>query len=165
MTGISVSPLLAVATGLLGSTWASGAMASLTIMGIPAAKAFPKTAAQTWAVLFARGLAVIPPTAVGAALLYGYGAWGASNQPQGGQWDCFAIAAAFSAGVVPFTLVFMKDTNDRLLRAASDGVSVLSDGAVLGLVDKWAWLNLVRSMLPLTASLVAGYGFLKELGL
>ncbi|KAK6525435.1 hypothetical protein TWF694_005572 [Orbilia ellipsospora] len=140
-----------------------GAMASLTIAGIPAARAFPKTAAQTWAILFARGLAVIPPTAVGAALFYGYAAWDASSRPQS-QWSYFATAAAFSAGVVPFTLIFMGATNDKL-HAVANGVSVLSDASVLGLVDKWGWLNLVRSTLPLTATLVAGYGLFQELGL
>ncbi|EPS36308.1 hypothetical protein H072_10178 [Dactylellina haptotyla CBS 200.50] len=163
MMEISAPSLLAVTTGLLGSAWASGAMASLTITGIPAAKAFPETAAQTWAIIFAKGLLTIPPTAVSAGLLYGYAAWDASGRPNG-QQSYFTTAAFLSAGVVPFTLIFLNDTNIKL-QAVADGVSVLSEASVLALADKWGSLNLIRSLLPLSATLVAGYGLLKELGL
>ena len=189
MIELSGPSLLTVATGLLGSAWASGkfhpvrkkkkkkklrrgrelnisnlgAMASLTITGIPAAKAFPKTAAQTWAIIFDKGLATIPPTAVVAGLLYGYAAWDASSRPKG-QTSYLATAAVLSAGIVPFTFFFMADTNSKL-HAVAKGVSTLSEVSVLALADKWGSLNLARSLLPFTATLLAGFALFKELSL
>lgn len=61
--------------------------------------------------------------------------------------------------IVPFTLVFMKNTNNKLLeyaaRAKKDELSVTETEDVDALLRNWTSLNRVRGLLPLAGAVAA----------
>jgi len=78
------------------------------------------------------------------------------------QWRGYLAAAALAAGIVPYTLLLMRATNNALLgaaqRADAEGAKE-ADVAVQAatarqLVDDWATLNLGRALLLSAAALV-----------
>ncbi|KAF7561944.1 hypothetical protein G7046_g2192 [Stylonectria norvegica] len=144
--------LVAIATGVVGSAWVSGGMASLSLFAIPAALASPETAARAWGVIFNRGIAVLPPLAVASAVGYLYAAY--RTRQDGGIWKGFAVAAALTVGIVPYTMIFLNGINYVLLDFLK-GTKVLEQGDVLRLVGRWGVLNLGRCLFPL-AGAIAG---------
>ncbi|KAK7420169.1 hypothetical protein QQZ08_010525 [Neonectria magnoliae] len=141
--------LLAVATGIVGSAWSSGAIASISIVGIPAALIAPSAPAVIWAEFFARGVALMPKIAVTTAGAYLYAAY--DTRQRGGNWKGFVVGAALAVAIVPYTLVFMAGTND-LLHAAAKDMGAFSQEEVKKLVGRWGVLNLGRSVLPLVGA-------------
>ncbi|CAO1600973.1 hypothetical protein XANCAGTX0491_004643 [Xanthoria calcicola] len=61
-------------------------------------------------------------------------------------------------GIIPFTFIFLKPTNDVLL--AQTAKTTLSEREVRALVEKWASLNLVRSGLLVIGTGLGLYGAL-----
>ncbi|CAL8582481.1 hypothetical protein XPA_008141 [Xanthoria parietina] len=61
-------------------------------------------------------------------------------------------------GIIPFTFIFLKPTNDVLLAQAAR--TTLSEMEVRALVEKWASLNLVRSGLLVIGTALGLYGAL-----
>ncbi|TQV98986.1 hypothetical protein V2A60_007322 [Cordyceps javanica] len=145
--------LVAVATGIVGSVWTSGAIASLTLIGIPAALATPQSPGIVWNGLFTRGMAVMPKVAITTALCYLYGAYEARGERA--TRTHLAAAAGLVMSIIPFTLVFMRNTNEMLLKGASETVT---STATRELISKWGNLNLARSLLPLAAGILGLYG-------
>lgn len=62
--------------------------------------------------------------------------------------------------IIPFTIVFMRDTNNKLLahaaKAKKDELSVTETEDVDSLLEKWATLNGLRSVLPMAGAVAAG---------
>jgi len=57
-------------------------------------------------------------------------------------------------GVVPWTLLAMNPTNQKLLAKADGGAAVKGDEEEVGdLLKKWETLNGIRSVLPLLGSI------------
>ncbi|KAH7133290.1 hypothetical protein B0J13DRAFT_610383 [Dactylonectria estremocensis] len=140
--------LLAVATGVVGSAWASGAIASMSLAGIPAALV-ASSPATVWAEIFARGIALMPKVAVTTAGAFLYAAY--DTRRRRGNWLGFVAGGVLTVAIVPYTLAFMAGTND-LLHGAAKGVSALGEEEVRKLVGRWGVLNLGRSLLPLTGA-------------
>lgn len=75
----------------------------------------------------------------------------------------YGLAAALAIGIVPFTIIFMSSTNNKLFGEAAQrgkGISAYDDGFAV-LIERWKTLNFVRSLLPLLGgivSLVATFG-------
>ncbi|UNI23660.1 hypothetical protein JDV02_009467 [Purpureocillium takamizusanense] len=149
--------LVAVATGIVGSAWASGVITSLTLISIPSAKAVPEKAVAFWADLFARGAALMPKAGATVALAYAYVAY--DVRCAGGQWQLFAAAAASVMGIVPFTLLVMADTNDKLHKLHKDGTSG-SEHHAKELLDRWGTMNFVRGLMPLAGSILGFKAYL-----
>ncbi|CAM1510150.1 Fc.00g004850.m01.CDS01 [Cosmosporella sp. VM-42] len=145
--------LLAVATGVIGSAWTSGAIASISLVGIPAALKAPSTSAVVWAELYGQGVSIMPKIAVTVGGAYLYAAW--ERRQRGGIWKGFAVAAALVVGIVPYTLLTMVPTNDAL-HAIADGTRSAAQGEASMLIGRWGVLNLGRCLLPL-AGAVAGF--------
>lgn len=156
----STPSLVAVATGVVGSAWAAGNIASLSLIGIPAARGLSNTA-QVWHGLYTTGKALMPKVAVTVALSYAYAAY-ASRSRGSRFWVYYAGAAGLVISIVPFTLVFMNQTNDILTQAAVAGTAVSNKGIVDDLVVKWGFLNLARSALPLAGAVTGLITFLRE---
>ncbi|XWX01437.1 hypothetical protein V2A60_009465 [Cordyceps javanica] len=153
MASLQLTPsLVAVATGIVGSVWASGAIASLTLIGIPTAFATPQSPIIVWNGLYTRGMAVMPKVAVVTALCYLYGAY--ERRRRGTAGGACLAAAGLVVSIIPFTLVFMRSTNEMLL----NGQSAATLAASTRLISKWGSLNLVRSLLPLAAGMLGLYG-------
>ncbi|EFZ03474.1 Anthrone oxygenase gedH [Metarhizium brunneum] len=156
---ISGPPLVAVATGIVGSAWAAGAIASLSLIVIPVLKVSPESTAPAWADVYKRGAALMPKVAVGVALAYGYAAY--DVQSHGGKWVGFAAAAGSMLAIVPFTLAVMTRTNASLQKAAKDGTPG-SDPQVNSLLDDWAWMNFARSLFPLASAVIGAISFVNN---
>ncbi|KAG5751598.1 hypothetical protein H9Q69_010510 [Fusarium xylarioides] len=73
--------LVATATGITGSAYASGFIASLSLAGIPAALQLSGPASvSVWQALFNRGFALMPKFAGTTAIAYLYAAYTAHQQ-------------------------------------------------------------------------------------
>ena len=67
------------------------------------------------------------------------------------------IGAVLLGSVVPFTLIAIKPTNDRLRAAGRD----LGSSETRALLEKWGRLHAVRSVLSLAASVVFIWALLR----
>ncbi|KAJ4014928.1 hypothetical protein NW766_005247 [Fusarium irregulare] len=151
--------LLATATGITGSAWASGFIISLSLAGVPAALQLQAPSSATvWQELFNRGFALMPKFAITTSAAYLYAIYAARQE--GRSWKGLGIASALTVSIVPFTIIFMASTNDLLMKAAA-GTLEASQEDVAKLIGRWGVLNLVRSLLPL-AGAVAGFSTLIE---
>ncbi|KAJ4041031.1 hypothetical protein NW761_010135 [Fusarium oxysporum] len=152
---IPLPSLVATATGITGSAYASGFIASLSLAGIPAALQLSgPPGVSVWQVLFNRGFALMPKLAGTTAIAYLYAAYTAHQQ--GRNWKGLAASAALTVSIVPFTIIFMSSTNELLFKASA-GTLDASQEDVATLIGRWGGvLNLVRSLLPLAG---AAFGF------
>ncbi|CRK24577.1 hypothetical protein BN1708_014017 [Verticillium longisporum] len=120
--------LTAVATGVIGAAWTSGAIAGLSIIGCPAALDFPRhLSAGVWRGLYEHGFAAMPKFAATTAAVYLYAAFegrrrttSGSGGGKGNAFLGFVAAAALTVSIVPFTIALMSETNRELLLAAGD---------------------------------------------
>ncbi|XPS70800.1 hypothetical protein M3J09_003002 [Ascochyta lentis] len=155
--------------GLTGAAWLSGSIASITLISIPAitqsisdAHLPAPHALNLWRNNFTAGFAIAPPTAVVTAASLAFCALvtpvGAQSRGNG---KLFWVAAALTVGIVPYTLLFMRGTNERLLLLAKkeelDGEEGREGVELLG---RWARLNGGRCLLPLAGAVVAGVAVL-----
>ncbi len=67
------------------------------------------------------------------------------------------VGAVAIGSVVPFTLIIIKRTNDRLLTPGRD----LGSSDTRALLEKWGQLHAVRSLLSFLASIIFVYLILK----
>ncbi|OAA73296.1 hypothetical protein ISF_00197 [Cordyceps fumosorosea ARSEF 2679] len=130
-----------------------GAIASLTLIGVPTALSTPQSPVIVWNGLFTRGMAVMPKVAITTALCYLYAAYKVRG---GGErtTKTHLAAAGLVISIIPFTLIFMRNTNEMLL----NGASAMTSTASSQLISKWGNLNMVRSLLPLAAGVLGLYG-------
>jgi noranthrone monooxygenase len=127
----------------------------LSLLGIPgllAVKAPQQVVATQWAGIYDRGRVLGPVTALISLAGYAYLAYDHSSR--GLEWKGLVAAGALSAGIIPFTLIFMAPTNAVLLGVAGGAAEGMSDDAVRELIRKWANLNLARSIFPLAGAVV-----------
>ncbi|CAN8101324.1 unnamed protein product [Discula destructiva] len=161
MSSLPPQTVIAGAVGILSSAWASGGQAMLSLLAIPglltptAPPPAPQMLAQQWAGIYSRGKSLGPQTAILAVLGYGYLAY---DQGSGGRWGRFAGAAALTLAIVPFTLMFMAPTNQKLFDVAAGTAGVVKEGSVEELLVRWKGLNLVRSLWPLAGAVVGLWG-------
>lgn len=83
------------------------------------------------------------------------------------QWLTYALAAATTIAMVPFTWIAMAPTNNILFRLeslATSSLSVADISAVQDLVLKWSLLHVTRSLFPLVGAVLGFTGILQELG-
>ncbi|KAF4507542.1 hypothetical protein G6O67_004032 [Ophiocordyceps sinensis] len=156
----SGAPLIAVATGIVGSAWVSGALVSFSVVSVPAAKAVPQTTAQVWSELYARGSNMMPKVASVVALSYAYVAYSVSAR--GGSWAGFAAASASVLSIIPFTLTCMSSTNAALHKAAASASDAPHAASVPDLIDTWSRMNLARGLLPLVGTILGFSAFLNN---
>ncbi|KAJ4993968.1 DUF1772 domain-containing protein [Stagonosporopsis vannaccii] len=150
----------------------TGTITSLSLVSVPAivqsvqtAALPPLHAARLWRATFEAGFALAPPVAVVTASSLVFAGWTARSQwysrsvsagrRGGANWSF--VAAALTVGIVPFTILFMKETNERLLEfAAREGLTRAEEGEVVEFLGRWKVLNGVRGMLPFVAAVVVG---------
>ncbi|KAJ5952330.1 DUF1772-domain-containing protein [Penicillium vulpinum] len=107
---------------------------------------------RQWARLYHYGHIYLPALCVSTTGMYLFAALGrrASNNEQ---WSRYALAAISTITMVPFTWLLMTPTNNTLFRLdGSDYFVELS--LVRGLVVKWAWLHVTRSLFPLVGAIL-----------
>ncbi|PYH47016.1 DUF1772 domain-containing protein [Aspergillus saccharolyticus JOP 1030-1] len=162
---------IAQAVGLTGAAWLSGNIFSLSLMGMPPliethhTENIPlSSVVKQWRTIYTYGAQRAPSIGLCTAATFFYLAWSvrestplslitARNSSQ-----VYCLAGALTLGIVPFTIVFMKKTNDRLTQwaqhRAEEAWTAEADAEVEGLLWKWTWLNAVRSVFPLLGGLV-----------
>jgi len=104
------------------------------------------SAARQWTPSYRRATMMQAPLAIAAAVT-GIATW-FHGEGIAWLWGGLIILA-----VVPFTLVAMRPTNQRLLAPARD----LASNETLQLLERWGRLHAVRSALGLGASIVYLY--------
>ncbi|KAF4121732.1 protein of unknown function (DUF1772) [Geosmithia morbida] len=149
--GFTTPSLIAATTGIVGSAWTSGAIASISLIGIPAYLSSPDTSAQIWATSYERGKNTMPKVAIAVALAYFYAAYDSHGRDAAGAWKGFLGAAGLVLVILPFTRAVMKPTNDSLHSIAS-GSSATPQIQSGGLLKKWSALNIIRSLFPLAGA-------------
>jgi hypothetical protein len=131
-------------TATLAAAVFAGAALYISLVEHPARMTLDtRAAAMQWAPSYARATWLQAPLAV-LSFLAGLGAWllGA-----GTGW---AVAAVLIGAVVPFTFIGIMPTNRTLLAAGRD----LGSAETRTLLDRWARLHAVRTLLGLAAAVM-----------
>jgi hypothetical protein len=131
----------------------------------------PNQLLRHWARLYHYGHIYMPAVCVATCGLYGYTALSKRASVRK-QWRMYTVAGVATIAMVPFTWAIMAPTNNILfgleasaLASSSASASVADLGAVRGLLVKWAWLHLVRSLFPLVGAIVGFTAVVQGLGL
>ncbi|MDI1492790.1 MAG: hypothetical protein OHK93_004573 [Ramalina farinacea] len=158
---MDISTRAALTFGLTASGLVAGTNTAMSIFAVPPMLLAPKQVmVQQWRKLFNLGLVWVPPTAVLASASLGYVAYASRSASKrdfgdvGGdasRWKGIAFAAAGILSIVPYTLMFMKPTNDKLI-AESNGAGHLAEREVKALIEWWSRLNLVRGVIGATGT-------------
>jgi Domain of unknown function (DUF1772) len=133
-------------------------MTSLSLMAVPVCLDTTTHAPQLfhqWARMYHYGHQVLPTMAVGTFLLYSY----VSLKKRAGKksWGTFALAGLTTLSMVPFTWIFMVQTNNELFRlreVSKTDPLVMGVSEAKDLVVTWSWLHLTRSLMPLTGAII-----------
>lgn len=106
----------------------------------------------------------MPALCIATVGLYAYSAL-RTRKLKSQHWPTYAVAAAMTIAMVPFTWVFMAPTNNVLFsweETATAGELVADLRVVQTVVATWAWLHLVRSVFPLIGVIVGFAGIMQE---
>ena len=116
--------------------------------------------------MYNQGKTRIGPLALIPSLTYLYLAYNehAAAFPAQGKAKAYAVAGALAAGIMPYTLLIMKSTNDKLMAKAAEMKTLKETDEVVevglgaetahSLLDIWALLNIGRASLPAAAGLL-----------
>jgi hypothetical protein len=96
---------------------------------------------------------------------YGHLCTALQQNALGKPWGIFACAGGVTIAIAPFTWVVMGGINGELFRRLERVGGVSKENAtsgeleeVKGLVKRWSWLHLMRSMLPLAGTVLGVVG-------
>jgi hypothetical protein len=128
----------------LSTTLFCGAAIYINLVEHPARMSLDtKTAATVWAPSYKRATVMQASLAI-LGFVCGVVVWLLGN---GILW---LVGALFIGFVVPFTFLAVMPTNQRLLESGRD----LASSETRALLEKWAKLHAVRSLLSLVASII-----------
>ncbi|KAH0558644.1 hypothetical protein GP486_004704 [Trichoglossum hirsutum] len=171
-----ISFRMAQAFGVVGAAWLSGNIAALSLISVPALSRSqaqdsvqPGILSKQWKYNYEAGKTQNPPVAVAVAASFSYLAWSVRSGTQLGRLapahsvQLFSTAAILTIGIIPYTIIAMRPTNNKLLAKAEQefdlkgaSASVTSDDREVGeLLKKWTFLNGIRSLMPLLGSAAA----------
>ncbi|RDW59114.1 hypothetical protein BP5796_12038 [Coleophoma crateriformis] len=162
---------IARAVGIAGAAWLSGNIAALSLISVPALNTSHaqdsvslSTITHAWKHTYAKGKSQNPPVAAVVATSFAYLAWASHRLRAGRSMQLYSIAALLTIGIVPYTILTMSSTNNKLLakskKASSDAeitraVSPAEDKETSDLLKKWTFLNGIRSTMPLLGAAAA----------
>lgn len=123
----------------------------------------PAHLVRQWARLYGYGHQLMPAGAIATTILYISTIINKirSSRP----WHIYAFAILATMGIVPFTWYVMAPTNNLLF-----GLDTLEGGAeslteVHGLISRWRWLHMIRSMFPLMGVIIGLTGTLEDVSM
>lgn len=121
---------------------------------------------KQWKRLFHYGHMLMPALCILTTSTYAYLAWTKRSQ-RNPLWSKYALAAAVTSAMIPFTLIFMAATNDALFDLEST-TKPNASAAVLrhveALLVRWGQLHFVRSCFPISGAVIGFKTALKEHG-
>lgn len=144
--------------GILGAGWASGGIAALSLVTIPAllTSSLPgPVLARQWASVYNKGKALMPVVAGLSLVAFGFASY--QSRQYGNRWKQYASAAGLTIAIVPFTLGLMSGVNGQLMSQAAGAVGAADATTAhdtLELLKKWSTLNLTRSLWPLLGAAI-----------
>ncbi|KAL2195261.1 hypothetical protein P885DRAFT_79202 [Corynascus similis CBS 632.67] len=144
---------------VVSGSFLSGAMLSLSAFVVPVFLDTNNNAnhmLRQWVRLYHYGHIYLPALCIATCGLYGYAAL-TQRAAKTKHWYRYGVAAVWTIAMVPFTWVAMSPTNDILfsLEASGSAETAAADLVhVRGLVVKWAWLHVTRSLSPLVGAFV-----------
>ncbi|KAI1845381.1 hypothetical protein JX266_008476 [Neoarthrinium moseri] len=147
---------------IVASAWAAGAGAGIslfTITPLLSSSASVGIMLQVWQLAFNRGKSYMPPAAAAITASYLYVSW--THAARGLEWRGFAVAAALTLGIVPFTFLFIRDTIVELEGMGRKEGHGVAEAVVRATLSRWGALNLARSCLPLLGTAAAIWNLLK----
>ncbi|KAI5243213.1 DUF1772-domain-containing protein [Aureobasidium subglaciale] len=161
-TGIRVAQVV----GLTASAYLAGSLGSFSFMSVPALMDAPAPLlAKQWKKIFDIGKVTLPPLALVSGAIFGYLAY--REPTDSSSFNLYTAAAILVPSIVPYTVFVMSAVNNKLQdKATSLANASLTDVEVEAgaegetahqLLEKWATLNLGRSLLPLIGTLAAGW--------
>ncbi|KAL2812896.1 DUF1772-domain-containing protein [Aspergillus cavernicola] len=160
---------LAQAIGFSGAAWLSGNIAALSLIAVPALttsrredQAPPKLLVKQWRNMYEAGKTQNPPIAATTAAAFFYLAWSVREggplfrQATYSRAGLYSTAAVLTLSIVPYTFVAMRTTNGSLLDLASSPTEFSERATTASgtLLDRWGFLNGIRSILPLAGGLM-----------
>ncbi|RDW63638.1 hypothetical protein BP6252_11183 [Coleophoma cylindrospora] len=166
-----ITLLIARAVGIGGAAWLSGNIAALSLISVPALNASHaqdsvslSTITHAWKHSYEKGKSQNPPVAAVVASSFAYLAWASHRLRAGRSMQLYSVAALLTVGIVPYTLLTMSSTNNKLLakskKASSDAeitaaFSPAEDKEASDLLKRWTFLNGIRSTLPMLGAVAA----------
>lgn len=117
-------------------------------------------AVRQWRKLYSQGKAAAPPLAALSAMSFSFLAYKLSKTLNQTKGELYALAALSTISIVPYTLIVMRATNDKLTNKANDsetwsikdeedGLGLEKGKSAKELLDWWGLLNFARGMFPL----------------
>ncbi|KAJ4406687.1 hypothetical protein N0V91_004377 [Didymella pomorum] len=156
---MTTTATVAKAIGLLGSAWLSGNISAYTLVSLPSILVSVRennvpisNALHIWRHTYEAGRAQNPFVALVSAGALAISAWKTGEM---GFW----IAAVATLGIVPYTVVVMTRTLERLVQLARQaekeelGVKDMYEAEKL--LGWWVVLNGIRSLFPLLGAVSA----------
>ncbi|KIX07457.1 uncharacterized protein Z518_02110 [Rhinocladiella mackenziei CBS 650.93] len=157
--------------GVTGAMWLGekGNIAALSLMAVPALRlskandgVSSTSLVKQWRYIYEAGKSQNPPIAAATAAAFIYLAWSVRRIAPRSQIPLYyGSAAVLTLGIVPFTLMVMSPTNNRLIQHSetmsmegSAAPSRARDDEIDQLIAKWNTLNGVRSLLPLAGGIL-----------
>ncbi len=115
--------------------------------------------------MFDRGKVTAPPIAMVSSAAFGYLAYRLSKTLNQTKGELYGLAAISTLSIVPYTLIFMRGVNGKLISKSDDPNNMSLDDIVANLnkdgeestkelIDWWATLNFGRGLLPLVGTIV-----------
>ncbi|KAF1353902.1 hypothetical protein BDV97DRAFT_279548, partial [Delphinella strobiligena] len=157
---------VAQVVGLTASAYLAGAIAGISFTTPAILDSPAPLLVKQWKKIFDSGKVVAPPLSIISAAIFGGLAY---REPKGSAaFTLYTVAAVLVPSIVPYTLLVMKPTNDKLnekaeslattsLEDAAAEAGVAKEETAHGLLDKWITLNLGRSLLPLIGTICAAW--------
>ncbi|KAI9669611.1 MAG: hypothetical protein M1831_007307 [Alyxoria varia] len=140
---------IAQALGALGPAALCGYGAAASILSVPSLHKAPAAiGAQAWRAMYTTGARTSPPFGILIAAAQAFCSYTAYQQSSGA-WRVWLVAAGSGLGMIPFTLMVMMPTNNKLSAMAKKGEAreEVNEQEYTALLQKWKTLNLVRSVI------------------
>ncbi|KAI4227251.1 MAG: hypothetical protein L6R36_002571 [Xanthoria steineri] len=162
MASLPASVRICQGLAITASSFLAGTLYTMSTIAVPtilAGQTNPSLLVSHWNSMFRAGSKVGPTLVALGAVNYLYAAWGAYNSNYDTRvWKGFAAAGLSTMAVAPYTVMFLASTNSALLAQATE--TTLNEVQVRGLVEQWAFLNLLRAGIPIVSTALGLYGAL-----
>ncbi|KAJ5546957.1 hypothetical protein N7494_004542 [Penicillium frequentans] len=145
------------AAAVIAGSFLSGAMMSISMITVPVLLDTSTQSGQLldqFMSLYNLGHKIMPTLSVCTCAMYMFVA--GKKRTAGLPWSIYALAAATTISMVPFTTLVMVPTNDTLFALHASSENALEE--VRGLIVRWQWMHVARSLFPLTGAVVGFKG-------
>nr|WEI48470.1 PtlJ [Pestalotiopsis rhododendri] len=139
-----MSPRMFEVTALIGGSFLSGAMMSISMVGVPALRDTGTQAAtilHQWRRIYHYGHSIMPVLALSTCALYGCAALQRRSKRQK-SWALLGLAGVATVCIIPFTLIIMAPVNETLFQLES---SIAANPGWIGTED--AKIDLAQRLL------------------